>query len=1280
MENVGNAVATPDLLQWTEVALGTPLFYDEERRQQLIHGNTREQILEESVRFTIGYAALREVAQQRRRDRHMARAEQTHFDLHSFNGAWDFTETQFELLPEESQQTLQKLGRQAAIVNNLEKGQASHNRLLRNYQQGAIDQLVTHASSRPNMRDFTEDAHDISRGVLLVSPTGTGKSMIEGAVLEYAGIGKPASKRDPHPLKGLLLTTSTALAEQLAGRRGAGTLQMALPDVQPSVRHGKEKDWSGNLHITTTASFKRDVENGLLDPDDFDITLFDEVHHLLEPQLLDLIRKRKLGNLLLGFTATEKYDNLRDVQKVLNYVHNGDSLVSYMRQGILNGAQLFTFRVDLAHDQIKAEVSDAALNAIVREKRDAYIVEAARKLVEEGRRTVVYCEHGVDNEGGVAHARSLAQRLRESALITDESGTERFVRVATVGSVNSQSENNRILREFDAGNIDVLTTVSMLGEGWDSSVNAVIFAANTASPLLKKQQMGRGIRYNEKFPITTYLEFVRVTFGYHHRFYSMWDVFGMDTIDQGFAITEERTKPRLDDLFPDNTAQYNTTEQASEITSKGILSLDDLPESLRILGQSVHKELIGNVSITTPAYENREPIPDGYLAFDYLRTLDTNYVSDWQLATRLRKANIARIGRWKRTQDGQRYLEYHYAPEAVSYIQENPMPPPHQQGEQTFREVGESFGVGEAMIQAIVTHPDNKISCVTRTKRGIAYTYVPGEAIVRIKEIIDRIPMVGDDDVPLKTLHNEVGLSEAQVYKLYAKLGLQPRYMRFINEDTGRFVYGKHLTRAQADVLWAARNAFNVADVDDMTISDISAAAGAAKSVIDSLMTTEQAALAEDKISRTHQNRIYTHYPIEVADDLIERARKASLPPHLVTLKALSGIFATPVHIIRHELLSHGTVNTQSKGLRLQSGPHTTCYRWDVVDHLQAKLGTPATGRLIRSELPHDEHDANIERITRAYTLQKQYGEQRVRLAAKDIIDHATTGTHHSPVEYIKEGGLPRIRPRVQKEGSTHQITHSSRVYTPNHPPLMDVDDIVHFSGVAAHEVHALIAHTHIVGGLPPVTRVNLRGRFAAHYQGKALRTILVSLMGISAEGIAQSRGIPTKAVEQYLATTGAQPGWNGGYNANVWRQVITAFQAPPPGWQPASYFKDVLPDTLAFVRENGGAVNGFYDANGDRVLYISPFSVKLIESQSRNYPTPPSRIFLNRDEIAAIAESDPKIFDQWLHQRSEIKTRTRWYRTRRSDKVLPHYAVDDVQSFIRQERLKNKARQTKSP
>jgi len=308
---------------------------------------------------------------------------------------------------------------------------------------------------------------------LLVSATGTGKTVM--AAVDYARLRKTL------PRARLLFV---AHREEIL-RQSLATFAHALRDASFGEL------WVGGNRPTefehVFASIQSLAASGLatLDPEHFDVVIFDEFHHAAAQtyrRLLEKIRPREL----LGLTATPERSD-------------GVSILEWFDGRIAAELRLWD-----AIDQHRLTpfayygiADDLDLREVPWTRGTGYDVEGVTKLITStdvwARRVLHQFLERVDDVGqaralgfcvSVAHARFMARVFGEHG-----------VRAAAVWADTPDHEREQALRDLAAGRLNVLFSVDLFNEGVDVPlVDTLLMLRPTDSPLLFLQQLGRGLR------------------------------------------------------------------------------------------------------------------------------------------------------------------------------------------------------------------------------------------------------------------------------------------------------------------------------------------------------------------------------------------------------------------------------------------------------------------------------------------------------------------------------------------------------------------------------------------------------------------------------------------------------------------------------------------------------------------------------------------------------------------------------------------------------------------
>ncbi|MEA1922341.1 MAG: DEAD/DEAH box helicase family protein [Pseudomonadota bacterium] len=299
----------------------------------------------------------------------------------------------------------------------------------------------------------------------MVHPTGTGKTQILLSELEKVF----ASNRNA---KVLVLAPSRALCRQLT-------------DVlRGNIRTGREMTVGSavdsSIIVRTYAWISRHYRE--FDKEYFAYITIDEAHHAVAPTVCMAIKYFTPGY-LLGLTATDKRSDKQDLSTVFGEYETAFTLKEAITQGLLAPIKAFRVHSNIDLSEIrfngKDYVNSDLERSVIVPSRNQLIADVLLKYFGSsgvaGKSGLVFCVT-------VAHAKAMARCLRKSGFSAQ-----------AVSGQDNQSEKH--IAAYQEGEIQFLTTCSLLTEGWDSPRTSIIVMARpTMSKVLYTQQIGRGTR------------------------------------------------------------------------------------------------------------------------------------------------------------------------------------------------------------------------------------------------------------------------------------------------------------------------------------------------------------------------------------------------------------------------------------------------------------------------------------------------------------------------------------------------------------------------------------------------------------------------------------------------------------------------------------------------------------------------------------------------------------------------------------------------------------------
>jgi superfamily II DNA or RNA helicase len=328
---------------------------------------------------------------------------------------------------------------------------------LRPYQKNAVSAVVARYKEQKQRR------------MLLYLPTGAGKTVIAA-----------------HIIKALRTTSRFGKVLFVAHRREiinqtARTIKRHLPKLNVQIEQGKRTAQGAcAVTIASVQSLVRRKEN--YDPSQFALIICDECHRALAPsweQVIDYFH-RQAGKdaLLLGMTATPQRTDGKSALEVFGRTAFEISRPDLEDLGYLVPMRYFTVRTNLELDKVEMSAGDfqvGALSMVMNTPASRALTVKAWMEQGEGKKTIAFC-------AGVNHALNLAADL--SAL---------GVRAEKIDG--KTKDRDEIIKRFADGQIQVLTNYGVLTEGFDDpTVECVLMARPTTSPLVYTQCVGRGLR------------------------------------------------------------------------------------------------------------------------------------------------------------------------------------------------------------------------------------------------------------------------------------------------------------------------------------------------------------------------------------------------------------------------------------------------------------------------------------------------------------------------------------------------------------------------------------------------------------------------------------------------------------------------------------------------------------------------------------------------------------------------------------------------------------------
>lgn len=325
---------------------------------------------------------------------------------------------------------------------------------------------------RPRQKTFTDNctaALDEHGNTLGVAPTGAGKTVMLSAIVG-GYVAKGAS--------GLVVQHRDELVAQ--NRR---TFEKFNPRATTGLFTADRKEWGYGCTFGMINTLVGEANLERMPP--IDIMAIDEGHHAAANsylRLIDTATKRNPNMKLLLVTATPNRGDKKSLRGVVSNVADQISLKELIEGGFLVRPRTLVVDIGVGDElkDVRKTMSDFDMTAVeaIMDKQvlnDRIIQEWAS--VAGHRRTVVFCST-------VAHATHVAEAFNAAGY-----------KAACIEGNMSSTERAATLAAYARGDIQVITNVAVLTEGWDDQpTSCVILLRPSSFKSTMIQMIGRGLR------------------------------------------------------------------------------------------------------------------------------------------------------------------------------------------------------------------------------------------------------------------------------------------------------------------------------------------------------------------------------------------------------------------------------------------------------------------------------------------------------------------------------------------------------------------------------------------------------------------------------------------------------------------------------------------------------------------------------------------------------------------------------------------------------------------
>ena len=310
------------------------------------------------------------------------------------------------------------------------------------------------------------------RRILLVAPTGAGKTVVATMIVE----GAIAKQR-----RVLVLAHRAEIIEQTSAKLDA-----------IGVDHGiiQADHWRVRAWLPVQVASVQTLARRLAHKPDADILIWDEAHHVNANTYRTIIEAYP-DAIHIGLTATPYRTDGRALGDVFEDLIVVAQIRELIDQGFLVQPRYFApFSPDFsAVHTVAGEFNQRESSAVMNQpKLIGDIVETWQKLTC-GLTTVCFA-------ASVAHSKAITERFIEAG-----------IPAAHLDGETPRDERTAVLRRLGTGEIQVLSNCAIISEGWDlPSCSCAILARPTESKSLHNQMIGRVLRASPGKPSALVLD------------------------------------------------------------------------------------------------------------------------------------------------------------------------------------------------------------------------------------------------------------------------------------------------------------------------------------------------------------------------------------------------------------------------------------------------------------------------------------------------------------------------------------------------------------------------------------------------------------------------------------------------------------------------------------------------------------------------------------------------------------------------------------------------------
>lgn len=380
---------------------------------------------------------------------------------------------------------------------------------LRDYQEEALNSVI-------------KELQNEIRNQLIVLPTASGKTFVMAAIVKH------------FDKQTLIIAHREELLQQAAKK-----IRQYWPEADMGFYDAETKDLNHKIIIGSVQTCCRPDNLKQLKQKGFDLLMIDETHHAPAETYQKIITELgfmgKTEKLLIGVTATPIRLDKKDLSNIFGktvYSKTAGELIQTGDLAPVQGRRILTnFNLGVRTRKGDFVINELA-TAVNTNERNNFIVSKFKEYAPD-RQAIAFCAN-------VKHCHDLAQTFN----------TQKIIAKPVWGDMD-KDQRKKALEDFAAGKIQVLTSCSILTEGFDEpSITAILMARPTKSKSLYIQMAGRGLRKHPGKVDCLILDFT-------DQYHNLNSIMSLNNIIHDARYIDD-TKPKTGYHSVDRTPRINT--------------------------------------------------------------------------------------------------------------------------------------------------------------------------------------------------------------------------------------------------------------------------------------------------------------------------------------------------------------------------------------------------------------------------------------------------------------------------------------------------------------------------------------------------------------------------------------------------------------------------------------------------------------------------------------------------------------------------------------------------